>query len=386
MTVAPRLVVLADDRTGANETAGGCAELGCGSVPVIAWQSVERASRLRDAVIVLDLGSRHLDRSEAADRVGIAGRAVDAIDGGARLAHKIDSTLRGNWATEIVASQRRNGVPIIVVPAFPAAGRTCRDGIVMDHGVPVSEGPMRLDPRQPVLSSDPGVHLRGVGAVGVASIRSADELLRWVEAASGGIAVCDATTDADISALANAWAHHPNAVFAGTAASVAAAARCLVGHGRTDARARPSLPLDGPVLVVCGSLHPAARRQLAFLDTRTARLPGRPVDCLTTTVPEAAGIPADDAQRQAVLLADAAQRAIAQRRYATIIVLGGDTASALLGDEPMVVHGLLAPGAAWGNRHRAVFVTRPGAFGDDAALADLVVAHDGTVRAAESGR
>ena len=110
------------------------------------------------------------------------------------------------------------------------------------------------------------------------------------------------------------------------------------------------------------------------------------MDCLTTTVPEAAGIPADDAQRQAVLLADAAQRAIAQRRYATIIVLGGDTASALLGDEPMVVHGLLAPGAAWGNRHRAVFVTRPGAFGDDAALADLVVAHDGTVRVTEPGR
>ena len=386
MTTAPRLVVLADDRTGANETAGSCAELGCGSVPVVAWQSIETVSRLRDPVIVLDLESRHLDRSEAAARVDIARRVVEAIDGGVRVAHKIDSTLRGNWASEIVASQRRSGAAVIVVPAFPAAGRTCHDGIVFDHGVPVSDGPMRLDPRQPVLSSDPGVHLRGVGAVGVVSIRSADELHEWAEAASGGIAVCDATTDADVSSLARAWAQHPNALFAGTAASVAAAARCLIGHVRPSTGARPPLPLAGPVLVVCGSLHPTARRQLAFLGERTAELPGRPVDCITTSIPESAGVPAEDADPQAKLLADAALSAIAQRRYETIIVLGGDTASALLGDEPMVVHGLLAPGVAWGNRHHAVFVTRPGGFGDDAALADLVVAHDGTVRAAESGR
>ena len=386
MTNAPRLVVLADDRTGANETAGSCAELGCGDVPVVTWSSVQMLSD-QDPVVVFDLGSRHLNPAAAAARVHFVVRsATSAIAGGLRLAHKIDSTLRGNWATEIVASQQRIGAPVIVVPAFPAAGRTCRKGVVFDHTVPVAEGPARLDPRQPVESSEPCVHLRGVGADGVVSIGSADALRTWVESATGGVAVCDATTDADISSLAAVWAEHPDAVFAGTAASVSAAARCLVGHHPQSAGSRASRPLTGPVLVVCGSLHPAARRQLDALRAHTAELQGPPVDCIATPIPPTTGVDANAAHRQAHLLTKAARRAMAGGRYATIIVLGGDTAAALLGDEPMFIHGILAPGAAWGHRGGAVLVTRPGGFGDDAALVDLVVAHDGTVRDNASGQ
>ena len=403
MTNAPRLVVFADDRTGANETAGSCAEFGCGGVPVLTWSSVESSvemlSGLDDPVVVFDLESRHLDPAAASDRVDFVARSVTrAIGRGLRLAHKIDSTLRGNWAIEIVALQQRTGAPVIVVPAFPAAGRTCRNGVVFDHAVPVASGPARLDPRQPVESSEPCVHLRAVGAEGVVSVGSADELRTWAERATGGVAVCDATTDADLSGLAAVWADHRDAVFAGTAASVSAAARRLVGndgpdHGPNNGSnndsnngPRPSLPLTAPVLVVCGSLHPAARRQLDALRARTAALDARLVDFVATPIPPTASVPADAAHHQAVLLAETARRAMAARRYATIIVLGGDTAAALLGDEPMVIHGILAPGAAWGYLGEAVLVTRPGGFGDDAALVDLVVAHDGTVRDNASGR
>ena len=382
----PRLVVLADDRTGANETAGSCAEAGCGSVPVLTWSKLAMLSDLHDPVAVIDLESRHLDRSAASDRVDLVSRSVVASIGrGLRLAHKMDSTLRGNWASEIVASHRRTGAPVIVVPAFPAAGRTCRNGVVFDQAVPVAQGPARLDPRQPIGSSEPCVHLRAVGAEGVVSIPSTEELRAWAESAVGGIAVCDATTDAEISSLAEVWAEYRHAVFAGTAASVSAAARWLVGHHRSNAGPRPSLPLDRPVLVVCASLHPAPRRQLDALRERTKELEGRPVDSIETPIPTTTSVSAGAAHRQASLLAESARRAMAQRRYATIIVLGGDTAAALLGDEPMVVHGILAPGAAWGNLDDAVLITRPGGFGDDAALVDLVVAHDGTVGATAPG-
>ena len=379
--------MLADDRTGANETAGACAELRCGSVPVLAWSRVERSSGLHDPVVVLDLESRHLDPALAEDRVvDVAQRAVGAIGRGMRLAHKIDSTLRGNWAVEIVASQQRTGVPVMVVPAFPAAGRTCRGGVVFDGAVPVAEGPAGDDVRQPVRSSEPSRHLIAAGAERVVSVRSADELRSWAVGATGGIAVCDAATDDDLSALAAIWAKHPNALFAGTAASVAAAASCLVGYRDPTDVPRPSLPLEGPVLVVCGSLHPAARRQLDVLGARTAELQEGQVDCIATPVPKTASVSDGAARRHAKLLAEAARIAIARRRYATVIVLGGDTAAAMLGDEPMIVHGILAAGAAWGHHRGAVLVTRPGGFGDDAALADLVVAHDGTVRPTTSGR
>lgn len=379
--------MLADDRTGAHETAGACAELGCGSVPVLIWSSVEMLSGLNDPVVVLDLESRHLDPALAEDRVDHVVRHVArAIDGGTRLAHKIDSTLRGNWAVEIVTSQQRTGTPVMVVPAFPAARRTCRDGVVFDGAVPIAEGPAGADVRQPVRSSEPTRHLVAAGAERVVSVRSADELRSWAVGATGGIAVCDAATDDDISALGAEWAKHPSAVFAGTAASVAAAASCLVGHHDPTDVPRPSLPLERPVLVVCGSLHAAARRQLDVLGTRTAELREGQVDCIATPVPRTANVSDDAARRHANLLAEAARSAMAQRRYATVIVLGGDTAAAMLGDEPMIVHGVLAAGAAWGHYRGAVLVTRPGGFGDDAALADLVVAHDGTVRATTSGR
>ena len=57
-----------------------------------------------------------------------------------------------------------------------------------------------------------------------------------------------------------------------------------------------------------------------------------------------------------------------------IIVLGGDTAAALLGTAPARVLGSVAPGTAWlvSPRYRLPVVTRAGGFGDERALADLL--------------
>ncbi len=389
MSTSPILVVVADDRTGANETAGACAELGCGNVPVMPWSTTRAMSNMADAVIVVDLQSRHVDPATAAARVdSVARRAGEGVDGGARIVHKIDSTLRGNWASEIVASQRRNRAPVIVVPAFPMAGRTCVNGVVFDHGVAVADGPAGRDPRQPVTSSEPSVHLTMVGADNVVCVQSAEGLRAWAGGRSPGIAVCDASDDADIALLAAVWSEHPTAIYAGTAASVAAAACAFVGPRRTRIETTPVLPLEAPVLIVCGSLHPAARRQLKMLAERTAGLVGASlIDTLATPVPATpAPISFDAALRQATLLAGEARDAMARRQYATVIVVGGDTAAALLGNEPSIVNGILAPGTAWGHHNGAVIVTRPGGFGGDAAIADLVVAHDGTVRATASGQ
>ena len=150
-----QLSVGADDRTGALEAAGACADAGSGPVLVVAALPAAGGG-----VVVVDLATRHLDGRGAAGRAA----ALEAASGGAVSAHKIDSTLRGNWAEEVVARHRVAGRRILVVPSLPASGRTCVGGVVFDHGRPVGDGPAGGDARTPVRSSRPADHLRLAGA------------------------------------------------------------------------------------------------------------------------------------------------------------------------------------------------------------------------------
>jgi 4-hydroxythreonine-4-phosphate dehydrogenase len=203
--------------------------------------------------------------------------------------------------------------------------------------------------------------------------------------------VCDAETDADLQAIAAAWASHPDVLVAGTAAVIGAVTAALLGGG-TDRPAPP--PVAAPVLVVCGSLHTLARRQVAhvgalgvavaepgsFLGTVTDALhAGRPG--VVVSPPWRAGaVPAADAQRVAVQLAATAAEVAGAVTVGTLIVIGGDTAAAVLGPEPVTVGGTLAPGIPWARRPDGgpLIVTRAGGFGSRSSLAELVWGRLGT--------
>ena len=111
------VVVIADDRTGAMETAGACADLRCRAIVVPFGVAVPSGAECT----VVDLASRHLSPSDARAR---------AVSAPAHALHKIDSTLRGSWAHEIVGRQQAHAVRVVVAAAFPAAGRACVDGVV----------------------------------------------------------------------------------------------------------------------------------------------------------------------------------------------------------------------------------------------------------------
>ena len=180
--------------------------------------------------------------------------SVDAIDA-ARYAHKIDSTLRGNWASELVARHAATGHPVLVVPAYPALGRTCVGGVVLDDGVPVHEGAAGHDVRAPISTSRPADLLRAAGALDVVGCHDLTDLVDWLEV-PGGIAVADAATDNDLGAIANRWVGVEGVLLAGTSAAIGAAGARLF-----DSEERNERPVvHGSVLVVCGSAHPRAAR------------------------------------------------------------------------------------------------------------------------------
>lgn len=345
------VVVTADDRTGALETAGTCADSGTGPVEVVVHGGASGGteSRLR----VIDLETRHRTGREAAEVV------TRVCAGNERHLHKMDSTLRGNWAHEALAIARARGERLLVAPALPSLGRVCRDGVVFVDGVAVHEGPLGSDPRGAVRSSRPIEHLSAAGAQGVVELAGGPDLDRWLADGDTGAAVCDASTDVDLRRVAAAWARSRGVVLVGTSA--------VVADGLSALRTGPPVVGQGaptflrPVLVVCGSLHPAARTQVETV--RTAQLDG--VDVITSEVPRHGPVTPEAAARTATGLAAAVARSAAR----TVVVLGGDTAAAVLGREPVVVGGTVMAGAPW--MHLAdgrLVVTRAGGFGDPTAL------------------
>ena len=362
------LLVAADDRTGAFETAAAIADRGVGPVPVTPWPDAPAGV----AVAVIDLACRHLSPADAAER------AADIPD--ARYqAHKTDSTLRGNWADELVARSAARAV--LLVPALPAQGRTCVGGVVYDHGRPVHEGAAGTDVRRRVLTARPAEALRAAGGRVVRELADDDAVTAWL-AAPDGVAVADAGDDAAIDRIVERWRSDAEAVvLAGTSAVTAGAAQ-TVATGRPTA----ILPaIEGPVLVVCGSVHPASRRQLDFAEHRGVSVSYLADDISARTLERdgtlvfASEIPVGDVtEPMAVAAAASLARGVDDLRHHTdigaLVLLGGDTASAVLGDAAVSVYGSVDVGTAWARVESfdVPVITRSGGFGSDSALFDLL--------------
>ncbi|MEO5898640.1 MAG: four-carbon acid sugar kinase family protein [Ilumatobacteraceae bacterium] len=356
-------LVVADDRTGALEVAGELAA-SLGPVPV-AVRDLSGGHSYR--AMVVDLESRHLAPHHAADLAAQHATAVPAR----RHGHKIDSLLRGNWAHELVAVQRATGQRVLVVPAFPAVGRTCRGGVVHVEGEPSTAA----DVRAGVPSARAAEHLAAAGAADVVELGRAADVATWTTS----FAVCDAVTDADLIAIGVTWSAMENVCFAGTAGSIAAAAAAAARSAHVSRSVewppmRASIEIVAPVLVVCGSRHPTALAQLDALAARDIR--SRDVEVLQSPVPTGLRISGSDAERVAVALGAATRQRLAAGGIGTVVIIGGDTAAAVLGDTRMLVGGTVAPGMPWSRRADGsgpLVVTKAGGFGHPTTLVELLL-------------
>ncbi len=309
-------MIAADDRTGALEVA---AELARAGSPVTVSVGVPSAKEG-----VVDLGTRSMSPDAAVAAVGSLPRA-------AWEAHKIDSTLRGNWAPELRARAGRT----LIIPAWPAMGRTCIGGVVHVHG----------DPRASVIDHLPeAVSLPGL-----------DALEGWL-ATGEGIAAVDVADTATLHAVAR-LAAAADVLVAGPAGAIGAVFAARFGSASLESPP----PLRAPFLVVCGSATAVSQEQVERL--RAAHPHVRVVQA-----PKADGELSLTVARGLVAGIDLAG-------VGTLVVIGGDTAATLLGDAPRLVGGYAAPGMPWSLDQHAggsVVVTKAGGFGGPDALVDLL--------------
>lgn len=286
MNPMPRILVIADDLTGAADSAVAFAGHGLHTVvalgPVIAEACAE--------VVSVDADTRRLSPRDAADETARLLRAH--LSGCSAIVYKkIDSMMRGNIGEELAAvletrrSLASTLAPVVAVlaPAFPAMGRTTVTGQQLLRGQPLAS-PASGRNNQIHGSSDIGgllhsSHLQST-LLGLEQIRGdAGELQRIFKtlAQQADVIVCDAETEDDLSRVAEAsMVLGRETIWAGSAG--------LARHLPHAASITSSLPTShsnslagGPTLFVVGSNSIPSLEQVEVLasesDIRIIRVP-----------------------------------------------------------------------------------------------------------------
>lgn len=403
-----RVLVVADDLTGANATAAGLARAGLRAVTVADVDHPELVAEFagRFDAVVVSADNRHADPADAAEDVR---RALRAGWPAAVVANRIDSTLRGNVGatTEAMLAElaELTGGPVVAlcVPAHPEAQRQTVGGVQLLDGRRLEETELARDPRSPVSRSEVAELLGEQTTLPVRTllletvtgpVEELDRAVAEAAAAGTGIVVADALTLDHVERVATAAAAVEGVTWlcVDPGPATVAMARALGLGGGADA---------APYLAVSGSATDLTRRQLARLcstrPVRTVRIAldadGRPdADATTAALHDALGDAApgelvllassiddgdllDASVRAAVpaVLARATRRALESERVDGLYLTGGDIAAACLAelaadgldvaDEvvPLAVAGSLV-GGPWSG---LPVVTKGGLVGDD---------------------
>lgn len=313
-----KVLVVADDLTGANASAAGFARAGMRSVTLgrsDEWSAIREFHPLFDTVVVTT-DSRHAPPSEVPGPIRAAVRAGWPVE---LLSTRVDTTLRGNIgvATEAMLTAVREltdrRVVALCLTAHPSAERVTVDGHQLLRGRRLEDTELTRDARTPVDTSDVaevlgrGTTLR-VGHLPLRLVTSPREelveALRVVLAEPVDVVVADALTVAHLDQVAAAAAAAGPDVQWVTVDPGPGALAMATALGLTEGSG------SGPLLAVSGSATELTRAQLQRLIhdrpchvVRPTNLPDSVVPDVAATVPDVVGALETAAPGEIVLLA-----------------------------------------------------------------------------------
>lgn len=332
------LVIVADDLTGALDTAAPFAARGLHTEVALTVAAAAQGLALLPDVLAVNLASRE---GSAEDALLAMRAVVERLPPAARLFKKIDSRLKGHVASELDAIFYQQA---LVAPAIPAFGRVVRHA-----------------------------HVEGFGVATPISI--ADALGRHAARAI----IPDALTDADLAAaLDKAEAGNVDLLVGARGLAEALAIRMtgLTGSGLVD-------PPAGPGLFVIGSHDKITIEQVEHL---------RRLDAVVRRDAPNGVMPPSSSHSAAVVVVQATQGTtqvssseVADNLAAsvhpgltasarTILLSGGATAEAVLGRmgiECFRLQGECLPGLGLAYAGGQCIIAKSGGFGGPETLADL---------------
>lgn len=423
----PQLVIVADDLSGALDTAAAFAAEGLRTLVVphgSGWRAAGDcfAGTLGCQVLVIDTATRHAPAGRAAARVARVVTAARRL-GMRRFYKKTDSTLRGRVASELAAFRKAARADVLpFAPAFPRVGRTTRRGHQLVHGVPLGWTAFARDGLDPVrtgsiarlLASEGPLTTRLVGKLqaGARGAAGLEHALSRATRPAPDVLVFDAERDADLMRIAHALRTAGRLeITAGSGGFAGALARVMpFAGGRRAAPNTPPASRRGPLLAVIGSRHPAAARQVraalaaGFLGVpiltsalgrsgghrswircaeQAAQLVAQGRDIVVHAVADGRAVRGDHAGAALAVAAGLGRLAAAVIRrpgshgVAALLASGGDTMAGVAvacGWSRLRAHAEIAPGislAATGDPRAPHFVGKAGGFGADTVWADV---------------
>lgn len=389
-----RTLIVADDLTGALDVAGPFAQRGI-RTEVVVDPGQDWSEALRDAQVVsINADSRHLSATQAAARV------VEILDGvdtrGRVLLKKIDSTLRGQVVAETLAMMRAtHRQAAVLAPAFPAQGRTVRDGVVYVNGVPLNETAFARDALSPPPAEPLHLAFRQAlppaPSAAVPTCSSVTALDAAALAAPGEhVFVLDAQVNDDLlRAVRSAGDHMDRLLWVGAAGIAQALAAHCYGEGTLS----PTPPrAAGRLLVIVGSRALQSRQQVEYLQSGPdVAVFDAPNGCLDlsallasdATVRVLRAVPGPsgegDADAVAQALGAAARQLLLRQPLDAVVATGGDTARAILeatGTGVLRVMGDMLPGIPYSRMRQdgrdVWLITKAGGFGAPDTFARIV--------------
>lgn len=257
--VRGRILVLADDLTGALEAGAKFAGQGIASRVVV--ESGEKALDIAREVtaLVVDTETRHVASGEAERRVYELARAA-ITRGFGFIYKKTDSTLRGNIGSELRGLlDAWPGSGLLYAPAYPKMGRTVKQGILQVDGQPVSATDFSYDALNPIAESSLVKLLESSIALPIVSIGEGT-----LDNVSGqAVCVCDADSDEEVERIASYF------VESGTF-SLAAGPSAFLHYLAREMNLHRSCPVPLPhvqrVLIVSGSRNKVSLDQIQYAE------------------------------------------------------------------------------------------------------------------------
>ncbi len=254
--------VIADDLTGANDTAIQFTKYGLKSLVLVDFGSAPHPTGDWD-VIVLNTDSRSDAGGSAYEKARKATKFLQET--GAHLFYKkIDSTLRGNVGSELDGVMDELKVDVsFVIPAFPATGRITIGGYQLVHGRLLENTEVAHDPLAPVKESHVPTVIRKqarrkVGQVGLVETRGTptdlSNRIDDLRAKGFQILVFDAATQEDLSKIVSLYpAYQDLKVICGPAGFA------------EELSKRATIENETPVLTMAGSLSQVTADQVEML-------------------------------------------------------------------------------------------------------------------------
>ncbi|MBB5336952.1 four-carbon acid sugar kinase family protein [Pectinatus brassicae] len=263
-----RLAVIADDLTGANDTAVQFAKKNMSSYVKL---NIDKLEDNDSDVLIIDSDSRDLSAEQAYKKVKNISEKIYKQNISC-VYKKIDSTLRGNIGAEIKAVADVFLPEIVIVaPAYPSNGRITVGGYHLLDGMLLEYTEIAHAPKTPVDKSYIPCIIRQqvdrkIGVLelktinkGLAEVRT--QIKKFIKQETNWI-VCDAAKESDLQLVTEAIKEYQNILWVGSAglAGYLNDFYNWIGTAHIDIAER-----SGSVLIVAGSISHITQRQIKYL-------------------------------------------------------------------------------------------------------------------------